>query len=324
MARVRPGATGVWAPLAGGVSCAVWRVDFPHESLVVKRALARLTVSDDWRAPIERALGEYRWFETVRRIDPALAPEPVAVDAAGGMIAMRWLPSADHTLWKARLLAGDADPAFAARVGDALGRIHAATARRPDLAARFATDEAFFALRLDAYLLTAGRRNPDVAGALGALSARTAETRLALVHGDASPKNIMSGPAGPVFLDAETAWYGDPAFDAAFCLNHLLLKSLLAPSFAALAESFDALAAAWLARVDWEAPAGAGARAASLLPGLLLARVDGKSPVDYLTRADQKAFVRAVALPLLERSPRTLGQVIAAWRAALARAKPPL
>ena len=174
------------------------------------------------------------------------------------------------------------------------------------------------ALRLDAYLLAAAARRRAVAAPLRALARRTAATRLALVHGDVSPKNILVGPHGPVFLDAETAWWGDPAFDLAFCLNHLLLKCLVVPgAAAALAASFTALAEAYLARVDWEPREALEARAAALLPGLLLARVDGKSPVEYLTGEDQKDFVRGVAMPLLLAPPATLAEVRDAWRHAL-------
>ena len=62
-----------------------------------------------------------------------------------------------------------------------------------------------------------------------------------------SPKNILVGPDGPIFLDAECAWYGDPAFDLAFCLNHMLLKCLAVPAAApAFLDCFDALACAYL------------------------------------------------------------------------------
>ncbi|MEZ5669788.1 MAG: phosphotransferase [Alphaproteobacteria bacterium] len=80
------------------------------------------------------------------------------------------------------------------------------------------------------------------------------------MHGDVSPKNILIGPAGPVFLDAECAWYGDPAFDIAFCLNHLLLKCLWTPAATGrFLACFRALAEAWLAEVDWEPRAVPGA-----------------------------------------------------------------
>ncbi len=302
---VRAGEAARWTPLAGGVSSDIWRLDAGGRTVCVKRALTRLKVADDWTAPVARNLYEWRWFETVRARFPDAAPELVAVDAARGVFAMAFLPPEDYPLWKAHLLAGRADVGFAAQVGERLGLIHAATARDPALAERFPTDEIFFALRLDAYLLATARRRPRVAAALEALAARTAGLHLALVHGDVSPKNILIGPRGPVFLDAETAWYGDPAFDLAFCLNHLLLKCLAAPAARAdLLASFAALAAAYLAKVDWEAPAAIEARAASLLPGLMLARIDGKSPVEYLTKEADKELVRAVAERLLLAPPR--------------------
>src|SRR3546814_8703169 len=104
------------------------------------------------------------------------------------------------------------------------------------------TDSIFHAIRLEPYLLATARAHPDRAAALESVAAETAATKRALVHGDVSPKNILVGPAGPVLLDAECAWYGDPAFDLAFCLNHLLLKCLWIPAAAPrFLVAFDAL-----------------------------------------------------------------------------------
>lgn len=306
------GAPQTWTPLAGGVSSDIWRVESPgRPAICVKRAVEQLRVAADWHAPPERTNFEWRWFETARAAIPGAAPRVLAHDDDRGVFAMAWLDEATHPLWKRELLAGRVDVAAAAAVGDRLGRIHAATAGRADIAAAFDTGPLFHALRLDPYLLEAARRRPEVAPALEAIVARTTATRLALVHGDVSPKNILLGPHGPVFLDAETAWYGDPAFDLAFCLNHLLLKRLVVPSCAeALAASFDALNAAYLARVDWEPPAALEARAATLLPGLLLARVDGKSPVEYLSEGPQREAVRRVAILLVLEPVERLDEIL--------------
>ena len=120
-----------------------------------------------------------------------------------------------------------------------------------------------------------------------------------------------------MFLDAECAWFGDPAFDLAFCLNHLLLKGARdgadrAPYLAA----FRALAGAYLAGVDWESEDGLEARAAALLPALFLARVDGKSPVEYLTAESERAAVRRCAIPLIVDPPARLKEVADAWERA--------
>jgi aminoglycoside phosphotransferase (APT) family kinase protein len=117
-----------------------------------------------------------------------------------------------------------------------------------------------------------------------------------------------------VYLDAECAWWGDPAFDLAFCLNHLLLKCLWTPSArAGFMTSFEALAAGYLAGITWEDPTALEARAARLLPGLFLARVDGKSPVEYLTEEHDKNRVRRVARALLTKPTDRLMAVRAAW-----------
>jgi aminoglycoside phosphotransferase (APT) family kinase protein len=144
--------------------------------------------------------------------------------------------------------------------------------------------------------------------------ATTRNNKKALVHGDVSPKNILRGPNGPVFLDAECAWWGDPAFDLAFCLNHLLLKCLWTPrARSGFLTCFDALASAYLAGVTWEARDAIERRAAGLLPGLFLARVDGKSPVEYVTDDLQKDRVRGVARPLIANPPEHLMAIRDAW-----------
>jgi aminoglycoside phosphotransferase (APT) family kinase protein len=315
---VRPGEAARWTPLAGGVSSDIWRLDAGGRTVCVKRALARLKVKDDWTAPVGRNLYEWRWFETVAGVLPDAVPTLIALDEARGAFAMEFLAPADHPLWKAELLAGRADVGFAGQVGDELGAIHAATARTPGMAERFATDKTFFDLRLDAYLLATARRRPRVRVALEALAERTGAVHVAVAHGDVSPKNILMGPKGPVFLDAETAWWGDPAFDVAFCLNHLLLKCLAAPEArTGFLASFAAFAQAYLARVDWEPADALEARAASLLPGLMLARVDGKSPVEYLTRDADKGRVRAFAEARLLAAPMRLAEVSSGWNQAL-------
>ncbi len=307
-------------PLAGGVSSDIWRVDLPAGPICVKRALARLKVDAVWEAPVERNRYEWEWLREAGRIAPSSVPPLVAHDAEAGCFAMGFLDPAAHPLWKAQLRDGIASETTARAVGERLVAIHNATAGRADVRARFATDDIFYAIRLEPYLAATAARHPDLAGPLQVIVSRTAETKRALVHGDVSPKNILIGPEGPIFLDAECAWYGDPAFDLAFCLNHLLLKCLWTPSAtAAFLRSFDALAATYLAEVQWEGRAGIEERAAHLLPGLFLARVDGKSPVEYVTAEADRERVRRTARPLIRKPVCSLGAVRQAWAAELDR-----
>ncbi len=303
-------------PLTGGVASDIWKVTTARATFVVKRALARLRVAQDWQVPVARNESEVAWLREAARVVPQAAPRVLAHDAALGAFAMDFLDPADHPVWKQQLLAGDADAAFAARLGATLAAIHAATANSSDIAARFANDSVFHAIRLEPYLEATARVHGDLAARLMALSRETLATHRALVHGDVSPKNILAGPHGPVLLDAECAWYGDPAFDLAFCLNHLLLKGVVRPAAReAYLASFDALAGSYLAGVTWESAAAVEARVARLLPALLLARIDGKSPVEYITAEADKAAVRAFARPRIATPPLRLRDVRRDWGA---------
>jgi fructosamine-3-kinase len=311
------GATG--ERLTGGVSSDIWRIDLLAGPICVKRALAKLRVAADWHAPVERNLYEARWMQRANTAVAGAAPKLLGSDEATGTLAMEYLPQDGHPLWKTQLRDGDADPAFAAHVAQRLARIHATTARDPTTEADFPTDRIFYDIRLEPYLVATARAHPDLAPQLNALVTTTQANKRALVHGDVSPKNILRGPHGPVFLDAECAWWGDPAFDLAFCLNHLLLKCVWTPrATAGFLACFDALADTYRAHIDWEPPDALEARAAHLLPGLFLARVDGKSPVEYITTEADRNRVRRTARALLATPVGQLGQVRQAWTQELA------
>jgi len=291
--------------LSGGVSSEIWKVG---SSVCVKRALPRLRVAQRWEAPVERNRYERLWMEAAGAALPGAAPRILAADDEAGVFAMQYL---EFPVWKERLRQGHADPAFAARVGAALAAIHSATAGRREVAARFATDAIFYSIRLEPYLVATGLAHRDLQSFFAALVKTTAETKVCLVHGDVSPKNILVGEHGPVFLDAECAWYGDPAFDLAFCLNHLLLKCLWVPAARnAFVACFDALSSAYLENVSFDDDIES--RTGSLLPALLLARVDGKSPVEYLGDRE-KALVRKVARELIGAEP-SLQKIRETWQ----------
>jgi aminoglycoside phosphotransferase (APT) family kinase protein len=307
-------------PLTGGVSSDIWRVDLPSGPICVKRALPKLRVAADWRAPVARNLYEARWMRRAAAAVPDSVPELLGQDEPGGLLAMSYLPAASYPLWKTELRNGDAQPDFARAVARALVRIHAAAAADPAVAAEFPTDAIFYDIRLDPYLVATAHAHPDRADALLSLVATTQANKRALVHGDVSPKNILVGQTGPVFLDAECAWWGDPAFDLAFCLNHLMLKCIWTPAArSGFLACFAALTETYLASVDWEPVGALQSRAARLLPGLLLARVDGKSPVEYITSDADRNRVRHVARALLAHPVDTLDNVGAAWNEELNR-----
>jgi aminoglycoside phosphotransferase (APT) family kinase protein len=284
----------------------VLRVTTPRQQFVVKQSLPKLRVQMEWYADQERIWRERDYLLQVGEWFPGSVPAVLFGDEAAYILAIEEVTGA--TLWKQMLLAGQCDLETARRAGRLLAQIHSCSFARPELAHRFGrkaqrSEDSFEQLRIDPYWRTVARRHPDLAPMIDAIIAAMEATPLALVHGDYSPKNILVRHNGThrsdiVILDAEVAHWGDPTFDVAFCLNHFLLKAIYhgrnGGTFVSGAETF------WASYRAQLRPFHLGDAVAQRLPGqlaaLLLARVDGKSPVEYLVGDEAKqAFVRQLA-----------------------------
>jgi aminoglycoside phosphotransferase (APT) family kinase protein len=279
-------------PLCGGVSSDIWLIDDGRQKLVLKRALPKLRVADDWFADVSRNRHEQEYMDYVARFLPGAVPRIVHRDPEHGFFLMEYL-GLEFANWKTMLLDGQADPEHARQAAGILATIHRHSWHDPEARARFATTPQFRQLRIDPYLVTTGDRHPHLRSRFHEEAERLANTNLCLVHGDFSPKNILISPERMLLLDCEVAWFGDPAFDIAFLLNHLLLKALhldgSASSYLILADTAWQTYSSGLTR---EQQTGLEERVYRLLPMLMLARVDGKSPLEYLTDESKRERVR--------------------------------
>lgn len=300
-------------PLTGGISSNIARIEIGDKTLCLKQALPELKTEKSWQVPVDRVYAEIQWLQTANELIPTHVPRVLGVDKPTNSFIMEYLPDTFKN-WKTELMAGRINANVSRELGEILGRLHAGTAGDDAIAKRFANDSLFHAIRLEPYLEEAARQHPSVTTALTALVDRTRSTRKALMHGDVSPKNIMIGPHGPVLLDAECACYGDPAFDLAFCLNHLLLKAAWQPMFCRdLLDCFDGIVESYLQQVAWEPLDDLQVRVQTLLPALLLARIDGKSPVEYLSK-DARQKVRQLALNIVGTPAFSLSDITVLWQ----------
>jgi aminoglycoside phosphotransferase (APT) family kinase protein len=304
-------------PLTDGVSSEIFRVDDGGDLFVVKRALPKLKVKDEWLADVGRNRYEQLYIQYVARILPRAVPSLRPGRTGRGYFAMEFL-GPEFTSWKQMMLRGEARVGDAVAAATLLGTIHAHSASDPEAARQFDTTANFIQLRIDPYLVTTGSRHPELRPLFDAEAQRLAETRQCLVHGDFSPKNLMVSSSRMVLLDCEVAWYGDPAFDLSFLLTHLFLKGLY---HAPREVGFENMCAAFWQRYVEVAGDAIGAQAleprvARLLLMLLLARIDGKSPIEYL-REEQRDWVRQFSRARIVAGSANLNAIVVQWFANL-------
>lgn len=298
--------------LPGGVSCRTVLVELGDgRAWVLKQALARLRVTADWfsdPARIHREASGLRWL--ARLAPPGATVEFVFEDHATHVLAMTAVPT-PHANWKALLLARGPEADHARQFGRLLGTIHrAAAAQAPVLQAEFADLTFFDQLRLEAYYRATATKVPAAADFYARLITDTLAHRATIVHGDFSPKNILVNAGRLVLLDHEVIHWGDPGFDLGFALTHLLAKARhVAERRAAFAQAAREFWSAYTAETIGLF-AGLEPRAVRHTLGCLLARVDGRSPLEYLTPAERTAQ-RAAVLAQISAPPLAVAELIA-------------
>jgi 5-methylthioribose kinase len=300
--------------LSGGVSNIVLRVAVRGKPpFVIKQCRERLRVAMDWRAPLARIWTEYAALELLQSILPqGTVPSVLFHDRPNYLFAMTCAPD-DSVTWKTQLMEGETDAAIARRLGTILATIHSEAPARPSLCELLSDTSLFHELRTDPYYRTSARAHPDVAPRINALfdAMVRPDNERTLVLGDFSPKNILVHSQGLILLDFECAHAGDAAFDLGFFLTHLLLKTIRATSFV----YGHAKRYLGLGTIFWNAYLDHRGLDATDRPELIrraclhaaacsLARVDGKSPVEYLDASGQ-AVARSFAREALRAEPAT-------------------
>jgi len=302
--------------LGGGVSNTVLQASTDRGDLVLKQPFENLNVEDDWPADLGRVHNEAsatRVYENVLRnhgIQHTTVPEILFEDHENHVIVIQSAPGSAR-MWKEDLLEGRVDVSIAKRLGRVLGRVHDSASGNERVRDEFQSKKPFYQLRLEPYHETTADRHPEVRDPILRERDRLRDVSETLVHGDYSPKNVLvnyeTENHRTWILDFEVAHWGDPAFDTAFMLNHLFIKSIYRHSdhehFVEAARSF------WekYNEVGYDSIEGETVRELGVL---MLARMDGKSPVEYVTENRVADSIRDVAIKTLLNDVRTVEEFV--------------
>lgn len=282
------------------------------DAWVLKQALPKLRVPVEWYCSPERIQREALALHWLAQLAPTGTITPLVFeDRELHLLAMEAVPQ-PHENWKTMLLSGRLDPAHVQQFGELLRTIHRnALIHRDEVAQAFADRSFFEALRLEPYYEYTATRVPEAAVFLAHLSEETRARRDTLVHGDYSPKNVLVRDGQLVLLDHEVAHFGDPGFDLGFSLAHLLSKAHHLPHRRA-----DFASAALFYWQVYDGDAELEPRVVRHTLGCLLARVAGRSPLEYLDEHERAQQQRAV-LGLLTRPPSRVGELVEQFLGAL-------
>jgi 5-methylthioribose kinase len=283
--RIEPDELPQCRVLAGGISNRTILVSRPNgEKWVLRQALGRLRVADEWFSSPKRILREAAGMRSLLRIaPPGSITRLLFTDDENDLLAMEYVPE-PHENWKTVLLSGRVEPAHFEQFANLLVSIHRGGTAR-EFRENFDDRSYFESLRIEPYYLTTAARVPAARPFLEALVEETRAQRITLVHGDYSPKNILIHDGRLVLLDHEVIHFGDPAFDIGFSMAHLLSKA----HHLKFARKALAVAAEYYCRV-YSQGGGLAAESPSIRHtlGCLLARVAGRSPLEYLDREERR------------------------------------
>lgn len=297
--------------LAGGVSNRTVLVERTSgESWVVKQALAKLRVAVDWFSSPERIHREadgLRWL--VQFAPPGSITPLVFEDHEHHLLGMVAVPQ-PHQNWKTMLLRGEVDLGHVRQFAELIGRVHREShGRLAELRPVFGDRDFYETLRVEPYYRYTASQVPDAASFYATLIDDTYARQDTIVHGDFSPKNVLVHAGRLVLLDHEVIHLGDPGFDLGFGLTHLLSKAHHLPAHRVAFQQ----AAITFWRTYWQTvtkPAAGWtveleARAVRHTLGCLLARVRGRSPLEYMDEAERNRQA-IIVCELMRQPPSTV------------------
>lgn len=297
--------------LAGGVSNRTVLVRRPgRQDWVVKQALAKLRVKVDWFSDPARIHREALGLRRLQELVPQHVPALVFEDTRRHILIMTAVPD-PHVNWKDLLLAGRLESDHVRQFASLLGGIHRLSWERRDELLPAFHDRAFFeSLRLEPYFQYTAAQVPEAATFLDRLVDQNRRIQFALVHGDYSPKNVLVHQGRLILLDYEVIHFGDPAFDLGFSLAHLLSKAhYLKPmrrQFAGAAADYWTTYHGAIGDVPWRD--GLEARAVANALGCLLARVAGRSTLEYMP-PDLRRRQQQIVTGLMPSPPSTVASL---------------
>lgn len=282
----------VYEELRGGVSCKVVKVTTKLKQFVLKQARPQLQVKDEWFSDVRRIFIERDCLIAFNQIIPDDVPHFIDSDDEQYLLIMEAAPENSET-WKEQLLQGKVNADVTKKIARAIAKVHVKGMSDRSLHERFKSTQFFEELRIDPYLETIKEKHPSIRTNVDQVVKMLLEEKLTLVHGDFSPKNILVSKEDIYLLDYEVAHIGHPAFDLAFLTNHLLLKAVknkqwkheyMTAMTLFVEQYFDVNTCVSREKLELET--------IQTLALLFLARVDGKSPVEYITAEEDKELIR--------------------------------
>lgn len=285
---------------------------------VIKQPLPKFRTEAEWLVDVARVEVERDCAKLLAELLPAgSVPDVLWYDEANHVLAISCVPT-DSVLWKNHLMAGGVSIDAAQQAGVLLAMMHGSTLHNGDAEKRYGDPSFFIQQRTEPYFKSLAVKHPAIAPMFDKVIHKLLSNPLCLIHGDFSPKNIflvMKKDDGSqdadgkpkrfplshlTLLDFEVAFYGNPAFDVATLVNHLLLKSFhLGKAWRARMMAIDAFVKTYANAVPPELQQRVEADGGAILGALLLARVDGKSPAEYLKDEPLRDKVRKTGLAIL-------------------------
>lgn len=283
-------------------SSTVMRVTSPVRRWVVKQALPKMKSDPEWEASVERSLREVACQKYLETLLPLGSVPPIYHhDPDNFLFVMEGAP-ADCQLWHDAMMEGKTDAEVAASAGSLLGNIHRLSYLDEEALHEFGDKHFFHELQLSPFYDSVAKVYPKLADKIGAHAALLATSNVCFIHGDFTARNIVVAPHRLILLDFEAGHFGHPSFDLALMVCHLTLKTV---RFREKKEDFMPLIitfwTAYLQSANFENETWHARACLPQLGCILLSRVDGKSPIDYLPDEQDRQRMRALSASLISR-----------------------
>ena len=276
--------------LNGGHLNDVVQVLFENELFVIKYANRISAKKYSFLLPDQRSEIEYNTINVFHKLikNSEFIIKTICIDNEKQIIIFESAPNNCESLFT-KFISNEVHYSLLSNIVKSLAVMHSVTYNNYSLHEQFSDSMGFLKLKIEVQCRNI-TKDISLQKEIDCFINESLEIRIALLHGDFAPKNILTWDNKYLFIDFEESSYADPALDIGYFLAHIYIHYFITNNIQ-FKNAADIVLKEYLENINFSDDKFI-IRISKYIGIFILSRIDGKAYADYITDENVKKDLR--------------------------------